>query len=238
MREEADSGIIMDVDKSEIKKGGKKEEEKTDGDESVVKQRVFKLTEDGDAGGLEELHEKGGRPDVEMEVDRDMPSSEIKSDFDQLVATFRTSQERTKSIEERALKDVRSAEAKNSAKKRAEKEAPNRALPTKKAIEPARHITLPPPCATNSTSITTAGQKVVDKEAFDQLVATFRTSQERTKSIEERALQHIKSAEAKNRAKKMVNTKNTTFTTGSNGQVMTVAKKAAQECGELLVEVT
>jgi hypothetical protein len=47
----------MDMDKSEKKKGGK--EEKQAGDESVFKQRVLKLTEDGDAGGLEELHEKG-----------------------------------------------------------------------------------------------------------------------------------------------------------------------------------
>ena len=68
MREEADSGIIMDMDKSEKKKGGEKEGEKGVGGESVVKQRVFNLTKDGDAGGLEELHEKGGWPDVEMEV--------------------------------------------------------------------------------------------------------------------------------------------------------------------------
>ena len=30
---------------------------------------MFKLTKDGDAGGLEELHEKGGWPDVEMAAD-------------------------------------------------------------------------------------------------------------------------------------------------------------------------
>ena len=59
----------MDMDKSEKKKGGGREEEKRVDDESVVKQRVLKLTEDGDAGGLEELHEKGGWPDVEMTVD-------------------------------------------------------------------------------------------------------------------------------------------------------------------------
>lgn len=68
VREEADSGIIMDMDKSEKKKGGEEEGEKGVGDESVVKQRVLKLTNDGDAGGLVELHEKGGWPDVEMEV--------------------------------------------------------------------------------------------------------------------------------------------------------------------------
>jgi ankyrin repeat protein len=66
-REEADSGIIMDMDKSEKKKSGEKEGKRV-GDESVFKQRVLKLTEDGDAGGLEELHEKGGWPDVEMAV--------------------------------------------------------------------------------------------------------------------------------------------------------------------------
>ena len=68
MREEADSGIVMDMDKSDKKKGGEEEEEKGVGEESAVKQRVLKLTLDGDAGGLEELHEKGGWPDVEMEV--------------------------------------------------------------------------------------------------------------------------------------------------------------------------
>ena len=67
MREEADSGIIMDMDKSDKKKGTATEEE-NNGDASVFKQRVLKLTKDGDAGGLEELHEKGGWPDVEMEV--------------------------------------------------------------------------------------------------------------------------------------------------------------------------
>ena len=69
MREEADSGIIMDMDRSDKKKGGEKEERKEKvGGESVYKQRVFNLTKGGDAGGLEELHEKGGWPDVEMAV--------------------------------------------------------------------------------------------------------------------------------------------------------------------------
>jgi hypothetical protein len=68
VREEADSGIIMDMDKSEKKKGCEEKEEKKVGGESVFKQRLSMLTEDGDAGGLEELHEKGGWPDVEMEV--------------------------------------------------------------------------------------------------------------------------------------------------------------------------
>ena len=67
-RRSEDSGIIMDMDKSEKKKRGVEEGEKGLGDESVFKQRVFKLTQGGDAGGLEELHEKGGWPDVEMEV--------------------------------------------------------------------------------------------------------------------------------------------------------------------------
>ena len=61
MREKADSGIIMDMDKSEKKKSGEEEgEKKVVGDESAVKQRVLKLAQHGDAGGLEELHEKGG----------------------------------------------------------------------------------------------------------------------------------------------------------------------------------
>ena len=57
----------MDMDKSEKKKGDENKQKASY--ESVLNQRVFKLTVNGDAGGLEKLHEKGSWTDVGLVVD-------------------------------------------------------------------------------------------------------------------------------------------------------------------------